>query len=193
MSELSNLYFNLGLQHICDIRAYDHILYLLALVALYRLVHWKKVIILATAFTIGHSLSLAINVYQVLLLSSKLVEVCIPLTIIATAIFNIYYSHQNAESKYRKLPYVLALIFGLIHGLGFSNFLKASLMPGEGMAVQLISFNLGIELGQIIIVTLILALNSFFIEFFKVKQQLLVKIISILAIIVSCKLLIDIV
>ena len=153
-------YLQLGFDHISDPKAYDHIVFLIALCAIYRPTEWKRVLILVTAFTIGHSLTLGLAVMDVIRFSARVVELLIPITILITAISNVWQGrNQELEEKQSmSLNYAFALFFGLIHGMGFSNYLRAMLMPGEeGQLVQqLFAFNVGIELGQLMIVALIM-------------------------------------
>lgn len=147
-------YFNLGWHHIISWDAMDHILFIIALSAIYLIQNWKQVLILVTAFTIGHSLTLALSVYDIIRVNSNWVEFLIPLTIIATAIFN--FLHKDFKPASLRLNYFLALFFGLIHGLGFANTIRFMLAKGQTIAIPLLSFNIGLEAGQIIIVSLIL-------------------------------------
>ena len=152
-------YTELGFDHILDPQGYDHILFVVALCAIYLIQDWKKVLILVTAFTIGHSLTLALSSLKIVNISASLVEKLIPITIILTCIYNIWKARTNLPSKQSTVReekvmanYVLALGFGLIHGLGFSNFFKAMLGRDESIVMPLLSFNIGVELGQIVIV-----------------------------------------
>jgi hypothetical protein len=156
------VFLRLGFEHIADVRGYDHILFIVALCAGYELRDWKKLLILVTAFTVGHSLTLALATLRIITINDALVEFLIPLTIFATAVMNIVTSSPEdggmLERKgTRRLQYLLALTFGLIHGMGFSNFLRALLGGEEGIALPLFSFNVGLELGQICIVLAVLA------------------------------------
>lgn len=182
------LYLELGFTHILDLAAYDHMLFLLALVAFYVWKDWKKVLILATAFTIGHSLTLALVVLNVFTVPVKLVEVCIPVTIILTAIYNI---SRKGEDENNKVAYLLALFFGLIHGMGFSNQLRSSIMPGESLLSQLLAFNIGLELGQVIFVIVVLVINTLIRKLLGNNGKHWPKGLSILAILVSLKLIFD--
>ena len=147
------LYLNLGLQHIADFKGYDHILFIIVLCAVYQLKHWKKVLILITAFTIVHSSSLVLATFDIIRVSGDWVEFFIPVTILLTAIGNLFQKKESYSSGHHKYKYALALFFGLIHGLGFSNYLRSLLSREDSLAGPLFSFNLGIELGQIIIVS----------------------------------------
>jgi hypothetical protein len=147
-------YFQLGLEHITDVNGYDHILFLIALCAAYRFSDWKSILILVTAFTAGHSLTLALAVLHIIPVNGKWVEFLIPLTILLTAVKNISQSFRKGEREASTvLTYLLALGFGLIHGMGFSNFLRSLL--GEELLLPLFAFNLGLEMGQLMIVAVI--------------------------------------
>ncbi len=157
---LFELYFKLGLQHIADLKGYDHILFILTLCAVYSLKEWKKVLVLVTAFTIGHSLTLALATLDLIRVDGDLIEFLIPLTIFVTAIANLFVRNQKGNSGLYYLRYAAALFFGLIHGLGFSNYLRSLLGSERGLVLPLFSFNVGIEVGQIIIVSLIMLLTK---------------------------------
>jgi hypothetical protein len=169
-SEFS-IYLGLGFDHILDINGYDHILFVIALCAIYQISEWKKVAILATSFTFGHSITLALSALDLVSVDSALIEFLIPLTILLTALYNVY----NRRSSYVSISikYSLAVFFGLIHGMGFSNFFRSAAIPGidEGFITQLLAFNLGVELGQLIIIAFILGLTYVFLEIIKVKVR----------------------
>jgi len=149
-------YLDLGFHHITDPKGYDHILFIATLCAVFRVSEWKKVLLLATAFTVGHSVTLALSALDIVHFSSTLVEVLIPITILLTALYNIiFYAKRNERSKVY-LNYLITLGFGLIHGMGFSTFFKAIMGSSKGIMLPLFAFNLGIELGQILIVCLLL-------------------------------------
>lgn len=150
------LYFKLGIQHIADLKGYDHILFILTLCVVYRLSEWKKLLVLITAFTIGHSLTLVLATLNVLRIDGALIEFLIPLTIFITALANVLMDRKQLTPALHYLKYGTALFFGLIHGLGFSNYLRALLGSEKGLLLPLFSFNLGIEVGQILIVAAIL-------------------------------------
>ena len=151
MSDFS-LYFQLGLEHIADIYAYDHMIFIISLCVIFTLKDWKKVLVLVTAFTIGHSITLALAVLEMLNIDKDLIETLIPITILFTCLVNIGMMILGKEVKTMSFHYVLALFFGLIHGLGFANYLKVLLMGMGSTTLPLFSFNVGIEIGQIIIV-----------------------------------------
>ena len=157
---LFELYFKLGLQHIADLKGYDHILFILILCAVYSLKEWKRVLVLVTAFTIGHSLTLALATLDLIRVDGDLIEFLIPVTIFVTALSNLLARKQKVSSWLYYLRYTAALFFGLIHGLGFSNYLRSLLGAERGLVLPLFSFNVGIEVGQIIIVTIIMLLTK---------------------------------
>lgn len=164
------LYFELGWQHILDWQGYDHILFVTALCGVYLLNDYKKVLILVTAFTIGHSLTLALSVYNKVLIPSTIIEFLIPVTIFLTAIRNIVTKKQNKAND-GTANYILALLFGLIHGLGFSNYLKSLLGKSNNVVAELFAFNVGLEFGQIIIVICILLLSFLLVNVLKVQKR----------------------
>lgn len=166
MSEFQ-LYFTLGKDHILDYaNGYDHILFVVALCAMYLLKDWKKILILVTAFTIGHSITLALSTLNIVSVKPALIEFLIPLTIFITAFSNIFRQEENQSTLSLQLNYGYALFFGLIHGLGFSNYLKTLLGTDESIVTQLLAFNLGLEFGQIIIVAIFLIIAFILVDLF---------------------------
>jgi ABC-type antimicrobial peptide transport system permease subunit len=164
MSEFQ-LYFELGKDHILDYKnGYDHILFVVALCALYIMRDWKKLLILVTAFTVGHSITLALATLDIVSVKPELIEFLIPLTIFITAVSNIFRREENQSTLSLQINYGYALFFGLIHGLGFSNYLKSILGKDESIVTQLLAFNLGLELGQIIIVAIFLLVSFILID-----------------------------
>jgi hypothetical protein len=163
------LYFTLGREHILDWKGYDHILFVIALCGVYLLSDWKKLLILVTAFTIGHSLTLALSAFNLIQIPSELIEFLIPLTILITALSNLGTSTKSAY--HGRWIYIMALVFGLIHGMGFSNYLKSLLGTDVSIIAQLLAFNLGLEIGQILIVISILALAQLMVNQFSIKQR----------------------
>lgn len=140
-------FFQLGIRHILDVRALDHVLFLFALSAIYSFSDWREIIRVVTAFTIGHSITLAGAVLGYLPLSSKVVEFLIPVTIVATCIENVFVRDRAGISAWRRYRPLLAGIFGLVHGAGFGNYLQSLFV--DQVALPLFAFNVGIEVGQI--------------------------------------------
>ncbi|MEL6122610.1 MAG: HupE/UreJ family protein [Bacteroidota bacterium] len=155
------VYFNLGLEHILDLNGYDHILFLVALCAIYTYREWRDVLVLVTAFTIGHSITLALSALNLVVFSSEVIEFLIPVTIFLTALRHIITPDQTSS---RRSSYALALVFGWIHGLGFSNYFKALLGREESVVGPLFAFNIGVEAGQLVIVAVIMVLSSIVID-----------------------------
>jgi HupE / UreJ protein len=166
------LYFGLGKDHILDYKnGYDHILFVLALCAIYLVKDWKKVLILVTAFTIGHSITLALATLQLISVKTELVEFLIPLTIFITAVSNLFRKEELGQGKRVQVNYMFALFFGLIHGMGFSNYLRAILGKDHNILSQLLAFNLGLEFGQIIVVGIFLGISFLLVDLLKVTQR----------------------
>lgn len=169
------LWFSTGAEHILDWNGYDHILYVMVLCVLFSVKDWKKLLVLITAFTIGHSLTLAISVLNIFTVKQAYVEMLIPLTILSTCVANIYsrkyfvMQQRNNTINY-KLNYGFALFFGFIHGMGFSYLLRSMLGKEENLVVPLLSFNLGLEAGQLVIVASMLFLSVFLTRFTRIKK-----------------------
>jgi hypothetical protein len=171
MSEFS-LYFGLGREHILDyVNGYDHILFVLALCAVYLTRDWKKILILVTAFTIGHSITLALATLQLISIKTELIEFLIPLTIFVTSCSNLFRKEENIDKQNIQINYFFALFFGLIHGMGFSNYLRALLGKSHDILSPLLAFNLGLELGQIIVVTIFLVISYILVDWLKVTRR----------------------
>jgi hypothetical protein len=149
-----SFYFGLGWHHIISWDALDHILFIIALSAIYTLTDWKQVLILVTAFTIGHSITLALSVFDIIRFADQWVEFLIPCTIVFTAISNLF--HRNFDKRSVRVNYYLALFFGLIHGMGFANALRFILATDQPLAPALFAFNVGLEAGQLVLVTILL-------------------------------------
>lgn len=165
------IYLELGFDHILDIRGYDHILFVIVLCATYVMRDWKKVLILVTAFTIGHSITLALATLGLINIRTEIVEFLIPVTILITALTNIFKKERAFAPPKVQLNYFLAIFFGLIHGLGFSNYLRALLGKDTSIVSQLLAFNLGLEGGQIIIVVIFLIISLILVDIFGVKRR----------------------
>lgn len=165
------LYLTLGLQHIADFKGYDHILFIITLCAVYQLRDWKNILILVTAFTIGHSLTLVLATFNIIRISGDLIEFLIPVTILLTAVGNILQKKDSFSKSHHRYKYGLAMFFGLIHGLGFSNYLRSLLSSEDSLAGPLFSFNLGIEIGQLIIVSIFLLFGLLLLNLMKFKPR----------------------
>ena len=149
-----SFYLELGFRHISDLAGYDHILFLIVLCAIYQLHQWKTLLVLVTAFTVGHSITLALTSFSVISIKSEVIEFLIPVTIIATATHNLFIRSTFEISGHTR-AYWMALFFGFIHGMGFANYFRALLIDETSIFIPLLGFNLGIELGQLLVVFLI--------------------------------------
>ena len=169
-------YFTLGWRHIISLEASDHILFIVALAAVYLLKDVKQLLVLITAFTIGHSMTLALSVNDIIRFPSKIVEFLIPLTIVITAAVNLF--TNSAMKKHMRYRYVVALLFGLVHGMGFANSIRFMLYKKETIFKPLLGFNLGLEAGQIIVVGIILLAGYIFINKAGMRQRHWICILS---------------
>jgi cytochrome bd-type quinol oxidase subunit 2 len=154
------VYFNIGLKHVLDINGYDHVLFLIALCVPYAFKDWKRVLLLVTLFTIGHTISLILSVYGVIQVKVNLVEFLIPITILVTALFHLFTAGKSSKKESISFVASVTLFFGIIHGLGFSNYFK-SILPGSSSdkLLPLLEFALGIEAAQIIVVIIVLIIS----------------------------------
>ncbi|MBT8301801.1 MAG: HupE/UreJ family protein [Maribacter sp.] len=183
-------YIELGLDHVLDFAAYDHILFLAALSLPFTFKSWKRVLVLVTVFTIAHCLSLGLSVYDIMVVNVGLIEFLIPVTILFTAVFNLLYIKSTSRERSIVLHVLATAFFGLIHGFGFSNYFKM-LMSGEDEKLSpLLGFATGIELSQVLIVLLVLGLAHVIQSFLKVKRQYFVTLASILVISITIPMLI---
>ncbi|WP_316764249.1 HupE/UreJ family protein [Pedobacter aquatilis] len=162
-------YFKLGWEHIISADALDHQLFILALVAIYSYKNLKQVLILVTAFTIGHSLTLFLSVTDVIRFESKWVEFLIPCTILFTSISNLF--RTNFSLKSVKINYYLALVFGLIHGMGFANSIRIMLAKDQNIGWSLFGFNVGLEAGQIFMVVVVLLITLLIFNYTKIRRR----------------------
>ncbi len=166
-----DFYLKLGFEHLANIQAYDHILFLVALCAVYRIEQWRKILVLVTAFTIGHSITLALVSFDIFSIPSNIIKFLIPLTILLTALHNVIGKTTAEKSIKMKGKYLMALFFGLIHGMDFSNYFKALIMNNEDLIIPLFGFNIGIELGQLLIVVFIVSIAFLFLNILRVKHR----------------------
>jgi len=164
------LFFQMGYEHIADLNGIDHILFVAALCIRYQFADWKKLLWLVTAFTLGHSITLALSVFNIVNYSVNWIEFLIPVTIIITAISNVFVKKFVYKAKF-PLIYFFAAFFGLIHGLGFSNYLKSLLSKEGNIVPELLAFNLGLEAGQLVIVLAILIISLIFVQLFKINRR----------------------
>ena len=164
------LFFQMGYEHIADLNGIDHILFVAALCIRYQFADWKKLLWLVTAFTLGHSITLALSVFNIVNYSVNWIEFLIPVTIVITAISNVFVKKFVYKAKF-PLIYFFAAFFGLIHGLGFSNYLKSLLSKEGNIVPELLAFNLGLEAGQLVIVLAILFISLIFVQLFKINRR----------------------
>ena len=173
-----------GIQHITDIEGYDHMLFLLALCAPYSYQDWKKIIWMATAFTLGHSITLALSALDIIRFSSDLIELLIPITIMITAIWNVIGLKYN-RMRTDWLRYAVTAGFGLIHGMGFSSYLRMILSTASELVSELFLFNVGVELGQIVIIAIIFILIYLLNRFLRLEKSSVNVILSSFAFVVA--------
>lgn len=147
------VYFQIGLHHVLDIQAYDHVLFMMALVLPFTFKDWKRLLFSVTLFTVGHTTALLLSVYEILVIKASIVELLIPITILSTAVFNLFTIGKTNKKENLNLIFLITLFFGIIHGLGFSNYFK-TLLGGSSNSklIPLLEFALGIEGAQITVV-----------------------------------------
>jgi len=147
------VYFQIGLHHVLDIQAYDHVLFMMALVLPFTFKDWKRLLFSVTLFTAGHTTALLLSVYEILVIKASIVELLIPITILSTAVFNLFTIGKTNRKENLNLIFLITLFFGIIHGLGFSNYFK-TLLGGSSNSklIPLLEFALGIEGAQITVV-----------------------------------------
>ncbi|MGB5555836.1 MAG: HupE/UreJ family protein [Flavobacteriaceae bacterium] len=184
-------YIKLGLEHVLDFGAYDHILFLAALALPFTFKYWKSVLLLATVFTVTHCISLGLSAYGVLVMDVSLIEFLIPLTILLTAIFNLIYTKSVEGQKTILLHLIATAFFGLIHGFGFSNYFNMLMAGEDEKLTPLLGFATGIEISQLVVVLSVLGVSFLFQTVFKVQKSLFVIIASILIILVTIPMLIE--
>lgn len=186
------LYLSFGFGHILHIQAYDHILFIATLVAAYPATFWKRMILLVTAFTVGHSVTLALAALGVFRLDQGLTEVFIAGTILIAASYNLFQAKNPDSEKPRILThYFIALFFGLIHGLGFAGQFRDLLGSGGELITALFAFNIGVELGQIIVIVCLLLILWIFISLFRIRHNVLRMVISIIAAVIAIVLIVQ--
>ena len=171
------MYMQIGFNHIANLSGMDHILFVAALCIRYQLSDWKKWLVLITAFTIGHSVTLVLSVFNYLDFATNWIEFLIPVTILITSISNMFVKKFTFNTKFPVI-YFFALFFGLIHGLGFSFYLKSLLGLQQNIAPALLAFNFGLEIGQILIVMAILVISFIFVTLLKAPRRDIILIVS---------------
>ncbi len=184
-------YIKLGFNHVLDLGAYDHILFLAALAVPFSFKKWKQVVILATIFTIAHCISLALSVYETATVDVGLIEFLIPVTIALTALFNIFRVFKEGKSTGIYFQGLATAFFGLIHGFGFSNYFKMLMAEEEEKIGPLLGFATGIEFSQVAIILLILLLAFVIQDMVKVKKRIFIGVTSILILIITIPMLKD--
>lgn len=170
------LYLKLGWEHIVSLDALDHQLFVLVLMAIFVFKDWKKILWVVTAFTIGHSITLALSVFDILRAPAKWIEFLIPLTIVITALDNILM--RNKPQNLMQMNYFFALFFGLIHGMGFANTARMMMSKEQSILVPLLGFNIGLEVGQIAVVVVIMILHFVMLTLFRVNKKEWVMFVS---------------
>lgn len=166
------IYFKIGLRHVLDINAYDHVLFLMALTIPYAFKDWKRLLLLVTLFTLGHTLALFLSVFDIIAVKVDLVEFIIPITILIVAFFNLFTAGKNNKNESISLVAIVTLFFGIVHGLGFSNYFK-TLLPGKATdkLLPLTEFALGIEAAQLVVVFVVLILSYVVQTFFRFSKR----------------------
>lgn len=177
---LDNFWFNVqyGMNHVLDVNGYDHVLFLMVLAVPYLFKDWKRVLLLVSLFTLGHTLSLVLAAYGIVSVNGKLVEFLIPVTILATAIYNIFTSGKKSKSNKVGLLFFTTLFFGIIHGLGFAREFKMFSGQSENKLELLIEFALGIEFAQVVIVFIVLFIGFLCQTIFRVSKRDWVLVLS---------------
>lgn len=178
-------YLNLGFQHIVDINGYDHLLFIITLCAIYEITEWRKVVVVITAFTLGHSVTLVLASLKIIFPNRYLIELLIPVTILISGVFNLF--SLNGKLKRSKLmaKYLMALFFGLIHGMSFSSFFTDLMGDSSRIILPLFSFNVGIEVGQLMVIFIYYLIVYLFYRFAKVSYKTIAVFFSVLGILVS--------
>ena len=166
------IFFEKGLRHILDLSAYDHILFLIALTIPYAFKDWKRLLLLVTLFTIGHTLSLLLSIFGVVIIKVNMVEFFIPITILIIAFFNLFTAGKSSKQESISVIGFITLFFGIIHGLSFAAYFK-TLTGGSSQSklVPMLEFSLGIEASQIIVVFIVLILSYIVQTFFRFSKR----------------------
>jgi hypothetical protein len=182
-------YFKIGWEHIINWSAVDHLFFIAALAAIYMLKDWRQVLILITAFTIGHAITLVLSAKNIIEVNNRLIEFLIPCTIVITAVSNLFL--KNFTPRSIRINYFLALFFGLIHGLAFAQTLKWMIAGDQNFWTAWLSFSVGLELGQILVVLIILLLAQILVGYLKLNRQYWVTIVSVMVLGLALKMAIE--
>jgi hypothetical protein len=186
------MYFTEGWNHIMSSDALDHQLFILSLAALFLWKDWRRVLVLVTAFTIGHSLTLALSVYDVIRFSIAWVEFLIPITILLTALYDLRYLNiSKIEGRNIQFNYIIALSFGLVHGMGFANSIRQMLASDQTIGIPLLSFNIGLEVGQIVLILLILLIAQLLVINVKLPRKYWILLLSVIPLILSLRMVLE--
>ncbi len=177
---LDNFWFNVqyGINHVLDFNGYDHVLFLMALTVPYTFRDWKRILILVSTFTLGHTLSLVLAAYNIVSINGSLVEFLIPITILIVALYNIFTAGKKSKEQKIGVLFLTTLFFGLIHGLGFAREFKMFIGKAESKVMPLIEFALGIEIAQVIIVFVVLFLGFFTQTIFRFSRRDWIMVLS---------------
>jgi len=178
-------YLKLGFQHIVDFNGFDHLLFVITLCAVYQLSEWRKIAIVITAFTLGHSITLVLASLKIIVPNRYLIELFIPITILISGAFNLISERFNVKSAKLYVKYAFALFFGLIHGMSFSSFFTDLMGDSTGIIFPLFSFNVGIEVGQFFVISVYYLLLYAFYKLFKIENNRFAWFFSVLGIVVS--------
>jgi len=176
-------FFKMGIQHICDLQAYDHMLFLLVLVAPAIFKDWKALVGHVSAFTVGHCITLVLASLRILQINQDLIETLIPVTIAVTALFQLLQRKRTYQCT--ALSFSIVLFFGLIHGAGFSNFFRSMFFESDGIAIPLLAFNLGVEAGQIVILAVILLCRYILGSMIDIPQRIWTTVLSMIGLVIS--------
>ncbi len=185
-------YFQEGWFHIMSADALDHQLFIISMAALFLWKDWRRVLVLVTAFTIGHSLTLALSAYDIIRFSTTWVEFLIPITIVLTAAYDLKYVNlSKIENRNIGFNYIIALSFGLIHGMGFANTIRMMLASDQRIGLPLLSFNLGLEAGQIVLILLILLAAQLIVVTLKIPRKFWILLLSVIPLVLALKMAIE--
>ena len=176
--ETIRFYLELGIFHVLDLDGYDHVLFMIALAIPYAFKSFLRLLLLATAFTAAHTTSLALAAFNIFKIDAGLIEFLIPVTIALTALYNLLLGESSNEKSRPTIPLIATVFFGLIHGFGFSNYFKMIMGGEDEKATALLGFTLGIEVAQLIVISITLALSALLTLTLREKRPIAVRLIS---------------